>query len=116
MSFLCRHKARDGLDCALFVETLGVSGIKSISLASIDELLLCEDLVWVFAAPCMGDSKLVIVDIENEIMLAHHSSSKSDVTRLRDIQCHTVPGRLIPVQILAWEPVHVVCRGVCLIL
>ena len=89
------------------VLTFCVSWVEGVSLACIDELLLCKNLIRVMTATCTSDSKAIVIDVKDEVVLSHESSSKSEISSFRNVHGHTISVCLLSVEILAWVPVEI---------
>lgn len=91
---------------ALFIDTLKMRWIKCVPLASEDELLLSLDLVWVIAASGSSDSHELAVNIKDEIVLPHQSTTNNHFVSVLNIKSHTVTVGLLAVEVLTWVPLE----------
>ena len=64
------------------------------------------DLIRVIITRGVCDTHLLVVNIENEVVLAHQSASKQKLRTILNIDSDTVSTSFLSVKILTWVPVE----------
>ncbi len=90
------------------METLSVSRVKGVSLASCYQLLLVFDLIWVMTAGCTRNSNQILVNIKNEIMLSHQGAPDYHLTALLNVNSYAISTFTLPVQVFARVPIKII--------